>query len=126
MISYILIIIASICNAIMDTLSHHHSTSVFKSFKTGFWSDAETTSWKNKYIDSDTGKGRKRLFWMINVPVQFTDAWHFFKSFMITLMIGAVVFYKSVLGQVYDFVLIGCIWNFVFGLFYNHMLIRKK
>lgn len=123
MISYVLVILASFCNALMDTLAHHHSTSIFKNYKTGFWSDAMAVSWKNKYIDGDPTKGRKKN-WVFNVPVQFTDAWHFFKSLMIIFLIAAMPLYTTVFGLLIDFCVLGLAWNFSFTFFYN-VIFRK-
>jgi hypothetical protein len=47
------------------------------------------------------------------------DAWHVAKSMMIILMVLAAVLYEPVLGQLYDFLLCGVIWNFTFWLFYH-------
>ena len=82
-LSLIFIILASISNAIMDTVLYHHDRSIFKDYKTGFWSDTYFVSWKNKYVDGDPKKGRVKWFWIINKPVQLTDAFHFFKMLMI-------------------------------------------
>lgn len=124
MISYVLVILAAFLNSVMDTLSHHHSTSVFKNNLTGFWSDASTTSWKNKYIDGNPLNGRRKLFWKINIPVQFTDAWHFFKSLMIILLVAAIVLYSPVFGVLIDFFALGLLWNLIFNFFYNVILRR--
>jgi len=124
LISFILVILASISNAIMDTLVHHHDTSIFKNHKTGFWSDALTVSWKNKYINGEPIKGRTKLFWIINIPSTFTDGWHLMKSSMIVFLIASIVLYKSLFGIFIDFVLIGFVWNLVFNFFYNVILIK--
>lgn len=124
MISYLLVILAAFLNSVIDTLSHHHSTSVFKKYTTGFWSDASTTSWKNKYIGGNPLNGRRKLFWKINMPVQFTDAWHFFKSLMIILLIAAIVLYNPLFGIWIDFFALGFLWNMTFNFFYN-VILRK-
>ena len=124
---------ASVCNAVMDTLAHHYSTSAFKDLDNRFWNAA--VSWKNKYINYDGGDKRlKKWFWIINKPVQLSDGWHLFKTLMIIFIILAVVFHKNVdcfitvntcwngLIQLFIF---GVVWNITFSLFYNHIL-RKK
>ena len=121
-VSYILVIVAAFSNAVMDTLIHHHSTSIFKNYKTGFFADGLEVSWKNKYVDGDPTKGRTKLFWKINMPVQFTDAWHFSKSFMIVSLIAAIVLYNPLFGIWIDFFAIGFIWNMTFSFFYNVIL----
>jgi hypothetical protein len=122
MLSYLLVILAALFNSVMDTLIHHHDTSIFKNYKTGFWADALETSWRNKYIDGDPTKGHKKLFWIINVPDAFTDGWHLSKSFMIVALIAAVVLYKPLINVYVDFILLGCLWNLTFNLMYNYIL----
>lgn len=125
MISIILLILASVCNSVMDTLGHHHSTSVFKKYKTGFWADAYLVSWKNKYFNGDKLQGRKRFLGFV-IPVQFTDAWHFFKSMMIILLILSIVLYTPLVFYIWiDFIAYGIIWILFFNLFYNYLLRRK-
>jgi hypothetical protein len=124
MISYLLVILAAFCNAVMDTLIHHHDTSVFKNYKTGFFADALTVSWKNKYIDGEPIKGHKKLFWFINVPDTFTDGWHFCKSTMIVALILAIVLYNPLFGIWIDFIALGFAWNATFNFFYN-VILRK-
>lgn len=123
-LSYILVILAAVFNAVMDTLIHHHPTSVFKNYKTGFFADALTVSWRNKYVDGNPINGRKKWFWKINIPVQFTDAWHFSKSCMIIFLIAAAVLYKPLFGVLIDFVAFGILWNITFNFFYN-VILRK-
>lgn len=123
-LSYILVILAAVFNAVMDTLIHHHPTSVFKSHKTGFWADALETSWKNKYIDGNPMKGHKKLFWIINVPDAFTDGWHLSKSLMIIALIASIVLYNPLFGIWIDFFALGLTWNLTFNFFYN-VILRK-
>ncbi len=122
MISYVLVILAAFCNAVMDTLIHHHDTSVFKNFKTGFWADALNVSWKNKYVDGNPINGRTKLFWIINVPSTFTDGWHLCKSTMIVSLIAAIVLYNPLFCIWIDFFVLGLLWNMVFNFFYNVIL----
>lgn len=122
MISYILILLASICNAIMDVTSFHYDNSIFNKLNPKYWNPQ--ISWKNKYIDWDKGnKERKKLFG-INIAPAFTDAWHFFKSLMIILMVSSIVLYKPLFNIWIDFLVIGFIWNGTFSFFYN--VIFKK
>lgn len=120
LVSYILVMIAAFCNAVMDTCVHHFYNSIFsnsKRFKPEFWNGS--TSWRNKYIDyNKTELGYKKLFWIINYPVQLTDAWHLFKTIMIFALVGAVVLYQPVFGN-WDFLILGCIWNLTFTFFYK-------
>ena len=125
-VSLILFALAAACNAVMDTLVHHHNTSVFKHHAKGFWSDAYLQSWKNKYIDGDPEKGRKKIFGNINYPVQLTDAWHFFKTILIFLIVFAIVFYKPMFTWWIEIIVFGVVWNCTFSLFYKKLFIQPK
>lgn len=127
MISFILIALSALCNALMDVSQFHYSTSIFTKFNKPMIYDG-SVSWKNKYVDYDGGDRRmkKWLFGLFNIPAAFTDAWHFFKSTMIVLFVLAIVLYNPVFGMLIDFFVIGAIWNLVFLAFYNHLLVIKK
>lgn len=122
MISYCLVALAAVCNAVMDVVSFHFQDSVFSKYDHQYWNPV--ISWKNKYVDWDGGNKERKRIWGIKVAPAFTDAWHFFKSGMIVLLVLALVLYKPLVNQWLDFVLIGVIWNVVFGLFYR-VVLRK-
>lgn len=113
MIAAICIVLAAICNAVMDKISHHFSTSVFAKLDPKFWDPS--VSWKVA----------KRVFgWKF-------DAWHVAKSGMIVLLCVAVVLHQSptaVFGfKVHwsiEFLIAGAIWNGVFNLFYNKIFAK--
>jgi hypothetical protein len=149
MISLLFFIVAAACNALMDTLAHHHSISIFQNFKKGFWSDSYIESWKEKYVDWDGGdRSLRKLFpnfktkykifnWIgkINYPVQFTDAWHFFKTVMIfaiclsIVSFKLIVFYKfnsQFLMYLITFNFYSLMWNCTFNAFYNWILVKGK
>lgn len=114
------VIAASICNAIMDTLSHHFSTSIFKKLNPTFW-NAEI-SWKNKYIGRNPENGLKSIF---RYPMQifYSDAWHLFKSCMIIFLgLSAVISLTSPNEWYWDLFLFGWFWNITFSIFYNKIL----
>jgi hypothetical protein len=108
MISYIFLGFASICNAIMDTLTHHFSQSIFRNKNDKFWNP--------------------NISWQYNNFLPLTkyrvDAWHLFKSAMIIFICLAIVSAKKL--NIIDFVLLGSLWNLVFNIFYNHVLINNK
>lgn len=124
--SIVLFIIAAISNAIMDTLTHHFSTSIFKNKKAIWWDPS--ISWKNKYVDGDPNKPQR------TIPVAFTDAWHLFKSIMIVCLCGVIScvgyycndYMTTVQLPWYVFVIIfvisGIMWNTIFSIFYNKIL----
>lgn len=143
-LNFILFALASMCNSIMDTLDHHQSKSIFTKFKNQKWWNADS-GWKNKYVDYDgdikKGIEPRRVKWKIlgiefNKPVQLTDAWHFFKMWMIIfLALSVMTFAKCVIlngceYQWYTFLAIlftyGIIWNSTFSLFYEKILIKKS
>lgn len=120
LVSFLLIIIAAFCNAVMDTCNYHFYNSIFSNkdrFNPQFWNTS--ISWQNKYIDYKKPElGYKKLFWIINYPVQLTDSWHLFKTIMIFSLIGAIIFYQPIFGN-WDFIVLGCLWNFTFTFFYK-------
>ena len=132
MISLLFFILASVANAIMDTCSHHYSTSVFKKLNPMFWNNE--ISWRSKYIDNDPTKGKRKIFnGLLNFPVQLTDAFHFFKSLMIIFICFSIATFDLNFLYIFDYwicVLIvvtvyGTLWNITFSLFYNRILRRK-
>ena len=108
MISYILLALASICNAIMDTLTHHFGYSIFKNKNEEFWNPNE--SWK--FVN------------FLPFTKYRADAWHLLKSAMIIFICLAIVFANKF--NIVDFVLLGTLWNIIFNVFYNYLLISNK
>jgi hypothetical protein len=108
MISYIFLALASVCNATMDTLTHHFNYSIFKNKKEEFWNPNE--SWK--YVN------------FLPFTKYRADAWHLLKSSMIVFMCASICFANNF--TIYDFICLGILWNLTFNLFYNHLLITKK
>jgi len=125
-------IMASICNAVMDTSVQHYHSSIFTKLNPLWWNGE--TSWKNKYIDGDPNKGRIKWFLGIDKPVQLTDAFHFFKMWMIIFICLSIVTFDKCLVFVnceihwysilITFTIYGLIWNSVFSLFYNKIFKR--
>lgn len=131
MISLLFFVLASVCNAIMDVISHHWDQCVFKRMNLNpqYWNPA--ISWRNKYISGSPIYGRKK--WLgINIHESFTDAWHFFKSLMIIFICLSIAFsyhWKIALEHDYKMltmlaivIVFGTVWNFVFSLFYKKIL----
>ncbi len=129
-ISLVCIMLAAICNAIMDTSTHHYNVSKLRTLNPKWWNGE--ISWRNKYIDGDVNKGRVKWFLGLNKPVQLTDAFHLFKMLMIIFICISIITFDAC------FVLIGChyhwysflimlgiygfSWNIIFSLFYNKIL----
>lgn len=112
--SLIFFALAAICNAVMDTLVHHYSTSIFRKMDVKFWNPE--VSWRYAmYIPCTKYK---------------VDAWHLFKSAMIVFLALSVisawiseppllnVWWFYLLG----FIFLGILWNGVFNIFYNYIL----
>jgi hypothetical protein len=87
-ISVICLLIASAANAVMDTLAHHYSSSIFTRYNPLFWNPVE--SWKNKYKNGDPEQGAK-FTGSTTIFVLFTDAWHLFKFIQINSYLIAVI-----------------------------------
>ena len=132
MFSFLFIVLAAICNAVMDVCSHHYYRSIFHKY--GFkmiWSNAELSR-ANKYIEGTPVFGR--TYWLIfNIkiikPVQVTDAWHLFKMFMIIFIVLSIITYNGSMFMsdnflifLLDMLIYGCLWNCTFSLFYNRIL----
>jgi hypothetical protein len=140
-ISLLFILGASICNSIMDILSHKYHSSIFNSKKYDpQWWDA-SLSWRNKYNNGNPMDGRRKLFGRVNYPVQLTDAWHFFKTLMIIFLCTSVTlvtltdtFIFVMFGNNWDYVLsfifhmliMGTVWNVTFSRFYGNIWLKKK
>lgn len=125
MISLILVILAAICNAVMDVTSFHYEKSIFSKLNPKWWNPY--ISWKNKYVNWDGGKRTEKTIWLgIKYPTALTDAWHLFKSTMITLLVLAIVLYTPFINLYVDFAIIGIGWNVAFNLFYNKIFKLKS
>ncbi len=72
----LLLLIAGICNGIMDFVTHHSNHHWVKG-KIWWDNNPDDGSWLNKYIDREPIRGKKPGL------VTFSDAWHFFKSIML-------------------------------------------
>lgn len=112
----ILIFIAAIANATMDlteneTLFHK---SIFKGYQSKFI-DAKNITYVNKYDEL----GRKKLFWIVNLPVAFTDIWHLSKSVFLNtlfLALSLLIFVKS--NNFFTFLSFLLVSRFFFGFFF--------
>lgn len=101
MITILLILLASVMNAIMDRLENEsYFTSIFKDWNQKFWYKRE--SWKYAKV-------------VFNYRI---DGWHLVKSAMIVFIALAIVFYEKLFNHVADFVLIGIVWNTTFEFMY--------
>ena len=118
--SLLCLIMAALCNSVMDTLQFHYSKSVFAKapeLSQRWWNPA--VSWKNKYQDRDVTRGEAFPF-SSTALVGFTDAWHFFKSIMLDCIILAILFPAAQLiglrwqGMILAFVFFKLVFGLVF------------
>ncbi len=120
------IALAAICNAVMDTVMHHYSESIFSKYDPTWWD--ETISRLNKYVNRDINGGVRK-----DRPVQFSDAWHFFKFLTVVFFCLAAMasawdpymkyFYMIPSWASFCLVLLtlGGIYTHVFNIFYNYV-----
>ncbi len=106
----VFIILAAICDALIDTLQHHWYKFRFKDKVDKQWWNPQI-SWQNKY-NPDV------------MIVQLSDAWHLFKTIKIILWVIAVVTYQIIINPLIDILIIGLIRNLVFSIFYNKVFVK--
>jgi len=128
MISLLLFLIAAILNAVMDTLAHHHSSSIFKTNNTySFWG---ANMWTRKYKDNNPGAGPR--FWGSTRWFVFvTDGWHLVQWLMISCIVASIITFPEHIITGWDaalavFLVFRVGWGLVFELFYGKLLLRKK
>jgi hypothetical protein len=134
-IIFILLIVASISNAIMDVIDFKFTNSIFfKLKKYRFWFDA-SISWKNKYKNRDPNQG-EAFFGSTTFLVFITDAWHFFKMimlscFIICIILGinymlpiTLVFWKLIVIDIIMFIILKPIYGIVFELFLSKIFVK--
>ena len=121
MLTFILVLVAGICNSIMDVLSFKFINSIFA--KGGNWINP-LNSWKNKWKNGDPKQGERFLF-SSTALVFLTDLWHLCKFIMLMCLCLGIVFYKPIFG-IWDFILFYCLFTFTFELFYSYILIKKQ
>jgi len=122
-ISIILIIIAGICNAIMDVLKTRYNTSIFTELKYQQWLKP-SLSWKNKWKDGDINKG-PRFFGSSTFFSFITDFWHLSKTIMLVCIMLAIVFYVPLFTWYFDFAIYYISFTIPFEIFYSKILIKS-
>ena len=135
LIIIILLIIAAISNAVMDTISFRFEKSIFSKFKNKDWFDP-SISWKNKYKDKCPDKGP--AFWgSTTFFVWVTDAWHFFQMIMLSCFNVSIILcinvaylsfftiFQTFIIDVAIFFMIKVIYGGSFELFWNNLFTSK-
>jgi hypothetical protein len=131
MISLICIILAAICNAVMDRLmiKYINLPESRKDDYYGWYSFDPLAKWKRRIWGNE--KAYNVLFYKLKIKTKWltdncNDAWHFFKSLMIIFLALSVVFHKQQFCILIDFLIFGFIWNVIFNTFYNKILKNNK
>lgn len=70
-------------DGIMDTIHYHWDRCLFAKLPDGKLKTWLKSDWKNKYIDRDPKKGKKKIFNFLPIPDAISDGWHGAKSLMI-------------------------------------------
>lgn len=141
---------AAICNAKMDTVKDHYSTSIYSDATkyNPVWFNPEL-SWENKDIINGQHKAEVEALqkqnlpwtarWIVNFKVGWdpiSDFWHWQKTQMLLSLIGSMsvvlfsswfiegwgALYQRILTSVLYFIAAGVAWNVYFNFFYNSKL----
>jgi hypothetical protein len=122
-IGLLLLIFASISEAIMDKIQFHYEKSIFNNekYKQSFWNPNQ--SWVNKWkkdLKTEKFLGSSTIF------VFTTDAWHLFKFFRNTsLFIGLPLIALGPLNIVLSVILARVLFGLIFTLFFDYFLVKK-
>ena len=82
----LLLVVAGLSEAIMDTLAHHFEESIFSKLNPKFWNPV--VSGGNKWKNGDRNQGERFLL-SSTLLVGFTEGWHLFKMFRTLSIFGA-------------------------------------
>jgi len=122
-VGFILLIIAGVSKAIMDTINFHYYDSIFYGgrFNRFFWNPS--VSYLNKYKDFNGLNKIPRFFGSTTFLVWTTDAWHLFQMIkQITLTVGMLIlgFYSKEWWDLTLFWVLGYIvYTSIFELFFS-------
>jgi hypothetical protein len=102
----VVIILAAICKAVADTVTHHYDTSIFRKKDRKFWDPA--ISWK----------------YAKNFPLTTMkmDGWHYANSGMIFFFCAAIVAHVPLAPWYLEYPVAGFLFNIWFSFFYNKIL----
>jgi hypothetical protein len=122
MISLILVILAGILNAGMDTMSMKYDISVFRFLPKKFFNTS--FSYKNKWKNGDRSQG-ERFIGSSTFLVWTTDAWHLFKTLMLLCFSISIVSYVPITNPLIDCIGYFLIFGATFELFWSKIFIKK-
>ena len=130
MLSVLFLVLAGMCNAVMDKIVFHWDDSVFKGSKLDWWANPEV-SYKNKWKNNSNSSGGEKFPGSSTVFVWVTDLWHFAQSFMISFFVLATLFYgdgiinvfdTSFVNIICDFIILKGVFSLTFELFWSVIL----
>jgi len=123
------VVLAGVCNAIMDNTLFHYYKSIFRGSRFEQWADPEI-SWKNKWKNGDILQG-ERFPLSSTVFVWTTDLWHLSQSFMISFFVLSAIFYSPIISfdnyiieVVVSLVILKAAFSITFELFLSKILVR--
>lgn len=122
-ISIILLMIAGICNSIMDVLKTRFNKSIFQGKNPASWIDP-AMSWPNKWKNGKKDQG-ERFPGSSTVFVFVTDLWHLAKMIMLVAIMFAAVLYNPILVWWIDWFILYCSFTIPFEIFYSKVLIKS-
>jgi hypothetical protein len=135
MTSLILIILASICNSIMDVLFTRYDKSIFKKCNPLYWNPQ--LSWKYKwkmplqppikkwYYFGVYPQYEERFPYSSTIFVFITDAWHLFKALMLLFIMLSIVNYVPLINPYIDWFLYYITWTSIFTYLYTKGFIEN-
>ena len=130
MLSVLFLVLAGMCNAVMDKIVFHWDDSVFKGSKLDWWANPEV-SYKNKWRNNSNSSGGEKFPGSSTVFVWVTDLWHFAQSFMISFFVLAALFYGDGIINYFDnnwfnifidFIILKSAFSLTFELFWSVIL----
>ena len=130
MLSVLFLVLAGMCNAVMDKIVFHWDDSVFKGSKLDWWANPEV-SYKNKWKNNSNSSGGEKFPGSSTVFVWVTDLWHFSQSFMISFFVLAALFYADGIINYFDnnwfnifidFIILKSAFSLTFELFWSVIL----
>lgn len=120
----LLVIAASISEAIMDNIQFHFHKSIFNEpskYNPLFW-DA-SISWKNKYKENSMTE--PKFYGSTTIFVFVSDAWHFFKFLRnLFLFIGLPLLSFGSMNIILAAILARIIYGLVFTICFDKLLIK--
>ncbi len=123
MLALILVILAGICNSVMDTVQFRFVMSRFFNLqKPLFWDPKE--SWVNKWKNGCPDNG-ERFFGSSTFLVWVTDAWHLFQSLMLVCFALAIVTYSPMINWWVDAIIYHTAFGISFEIFWRYIW-RKR